>query len=303
MQLRKIVAATCVVTITAVAALSLRKHSSEKMEEKITPISIYDACLSDISWEEMSKLPLNDYFLNGNAYTEFISAKWNTAEEAYDEKQFEKAIYAYKDVLVAFAYNNSDPYFNVTYDTVAKNYETRFFSLYNISCCYSLEGKLEDSEAYLIKAIESGYPYFKHILQDTDLDNLFNAKPELKKTVKELFDRGNDKNAVIGKELHFIYGPNSGLTIRFVDDNTFVYNPWSEGNKKADHYYFGTYELKHYNAVINFYRETYKDMSKSKAYYLDLREGNYTTVDTEINDTMILPLSMEENNLIKFCTL
>lgn len=261
-------------------------------------ISMYDLCMNPELHRRYNKPSIYDYKYD----EEFIQNNWNMAESFFDKKEYQKAIYHYKEVLVSFAckYENFNPYFNISYEDTVKNFEVRYFSLYNIACCYSLLNDFENAKIYLNKAIESGYPYFNHIVKDDDLKNLFKSDENILKEVSIVFNKGNDTNTVIGRQLKFIRGPSAGIHITFVDENTVIYEPFCEGAEKCHDYYYGKYNIKNYNVVISFYKEEYYDMSNSVNYYVDLREGNYTVVSHEIKDFMVLPLSLEENNEIVF---
>ncbi len=265
------------------------------LNSKKEKVSVYDLCLSPELPEKYDDLYLFDHNIEPDEYPEYIKKAWEEAEFCYDEKKYKDAIYNYKDVLVIYAYKRPFPEFNYSFKEYDEDYKTRYFSLYNIACCYSLLGNKENAETFLIKALESGYPYIDHIMMDEDLINLFNSKPQLKETIKNIFNKGYDKNILIGETIKYCTGPTSGIDITFLNERDVIYEPWSEGTKKYQHKYHGTYSFKNYYAIISFYKEEYCDMSKSEAYYEDIRNKNYTKVVKEINDTMVLPLSLEEN--------
>ena len=259
--------------------------------------SLYDLCLNS---EINDKYSVYEYCFGNDKskYQNFISSTYNKAEKFYDLKKYENAIYNYKEVLVAFACENSLPSFNIAFEETAKNYEIRYFSLYNIACCYSLLGKLNDAELFLIRAIESGYPYINHIMTDDDLSNLFNSNTNLKQKVNEIYNKGNIENTLVGQEIKLIRGPSGGCSFNFLTENTVVYETHSEGAPKYNDKYYGTYTLKNYFVVISFSKEEYGDMSNSEAYYKDILENNYKKVSLKIKEEMVLPLAIKENNFI-----
>ncbi len=267
--------------------------------------SIYDLSLNPELHKKYAKPSVWDYcfVLDKNEYQEFITNTYNKAERNYDLKKYEDAIYNYKEVLVAFAFVNNRPVFNVPFENTSQNYKTRYFSLYNIACCYSLLGNNTEAEEFLIKAIKSGYPYIDHIMKDEDLFSFFKSNPKMKQKVIDCFNNGNNKKTVLGKEINLVGGPSSGNSFKFVNEDFVIYQPWGEGWKKYNDKYYGTYKLKNYSVIISFYKEEYGDLSNSEAYYKDIREENYKNVSLDINESMVLPLAIEENNLISFSEL
>lgn len=133
--------------------------------------------------------------------------------------------------------------------------EEFYFSIYNLSCCMSLLGFLELSEAYLYNAIIAGYPYLKHLLSDSDLENLYNSEngDAVKERAKKLFARGNDADFFAGKEmtaagdaLYFHFNSNGKDAFYYGDRN------FSESYSDEPWCMHGTYVAKNFHVLIQF---------------------------------------------------
>ena len=263
-------------------------------------ISIYDAILHPELYEKNSKTSVSDYcfFSNEDEYNKFITDTYNKAERNYDLKKYKGAIFNYKEVLVAFGCKNYYPNFNISLENSLEIYKKRYCSLYNIACCYSLLGNYKEAEEFLIKAIKSGYPYINHIMSDEDLFSFFDKNPEKKQKLIDCFDNGKKKNELLGQEIKLVHGPSSGCSFEFVNENLIIFSPWREGDDKYQHKYYGRYTINNYFVKISFYKEEYCDLSNSEAYYRDILNENYKIVSIDINEDMVFPLCMKEDNLI-----
>ena len=133
-----------------------------------------------------------------------------------------------------------------------------YYSIYNLSCCMSLLGLLELSEAYLYNAIIAGYPHLNHLLSDPDLANLY-GEPNgeaVKARAKELFACGNSTDFLRGKKV-----PQLSMDIAWYfnfDKNgkdVFCYSyydgedPW---NSERPWVMKGTYTVKNFHVLIHF---------------------------------------------------
>lgn len=127
-----------------------------------------------------------------------------------------------------------------------------YYSIYNISCCLSILGLLEQSEAYLYNAIIAGYPHLKHLLSDPDLENLY-ASPrgeEVKEKARNLFACGNDANFFAGKDV-FLFEGNDGWTIHFNRNGTDAFL-FTERNDRNNRWYtHGTYTVRNFHILIH----------------------------------------------------
>ena len=133
-----------------------------------------------------------------------------------------------------------------------------YYSIYNLSCCMSLLGFLELSEAYLYNAIIAGYPHLNHLLSDPDLANLYGGPngEAVKARAKELFACGSSTDFLRGKKV-----PQLSMDIAWYfnfDKNgkdVFCYSyydgedPW---NSERPWVMKGTYTVKNFHVLIRF---------------------------------------------------
>ncbi|MBD5428233.1 MAG: leucine-rich repeat domain-containing protein [Treponema sp.] len=132
-----------------------------------------------------------------------------------------------------------------------------YYSIYNLSCCMSLLGFLELSEAYLYNAIIAGYPHLNHLLSDPDLANLYGGPngEAVKARAKELFACGNSAEFFAGKELGIMDG-NDGWYFHFDSNGKDVFNygdPNFSGVFSDERWcVHGTYTVKNFHVLMHF---------------------------------------------------
>ena len=133
-----------------------------------------------------------------------IISYYEIANEYFERSQYDKAIENYQEFWKKYSLNQN--LFKASSSKFSKdNNETikeTYFSLYNIACCYSLQKKYDKAEFFLKYAILAGYPYLNYIINDEDLQNLFNANKELVTEIKKIFNTGNITDLFIGKKIY-----------------------------------------------------------------------------------------------------
>ncbi|WP_029905387.1 transglutaminase domain-containing protein [Prevotella sp. 10(H)] len=72
----------------------------------------------------------------------------------------------------------------------ARQKSNKFFGYYSLACAYALAGKKSQSLDALEKSANAGLKIYKHVLSDSDLDNIRNEKrfPSILKIIKENSD-------------------------------------------------------------------------------------------------------------------
>lgn len=132
-----------------------------------------------------------------------------------------------------------------------------YYSIYNLSCCMSILGFLELSEAYLYNAIIAGYPHLNHLLSDPDLANLYGGSngEAVKARAKELFACVNSAEFFAGKELGIMDG-NDGWYFHFGSNGKDVFN-YGDSNfssELSDERWcvHGTYTVKNFHVLMHF---------------------------------------------------
>ena len=132
-----------------------------------------------------------------------------------------------------------------------------YFSYYNLACIYSINNKLDNCMNSIILAIECGYPYIDYIFIDNDLSNLFNSRnaKEIKEKIHETYSEGL-KNNFSGKTYDRSWGSTFDI-YEFIDDKNIIHHSSSYANIKSPKLY-GTYTIKNYHIIINYYKKTYE---------------------------------------------
>jgi hypothetical protein len=103
-----------------------------------------------------------------NKIEEFIEQKGDGFNIAYNKKD----VTAYNLLLSEYL-----SYYNqLTIDEKKKATSTISNIYYNLTCIYSLLNNKSSAIAYLKKSIDVGYNDYRHIQEDTDLDNIRNEK-------------------------------------------------------------------------------------------------------------------------------
>ena len=169
---------------------------------------------------------------------------------------YDRAEKAFLRAIQYFDYSNPFYYDRPLY-TFDNNGAPReeYFSYYNLACVYSIINEIESSSKYLIEALEYGYPYINHILEDNDLYNLFNSSENIKAKIKQTYDDGF-VNLFSGNA--YDYSRASEWDGYFFIDNTNIRNE-RRGFQYFEHARFGTYEVRNYNILINYNKETGKE--------------------------------------------
>jgi carboxyl-terminal processing protease len=103
--------------------------------------------------------------------TTYVRQKSGEVDELWKQKQYQKAVQILQDLYALPALSEME--------------DARMGVLYNLACGYSLLGEKEKAISFLHDAIESGYSDFRHIREDTDLDNIRN-EPRFREEVAKL---------------------------------------------------------------------------------------------------------------------
>jgi tetratricopeptide (TPR) repeat protein len=127
-----------------------------------------------------------------------------------------------------------------------------YFSWYNLSCIYSIKNEFEKSFQYLTKALEWGYPYISNIMNDEDLTNLFQSDGAIKDRIKAIYDAGF--NNTLARKAYEQWVVNDVVLYCFFDDELIIVEYLTSDDR--DHKYHGSYEIKNYQILINYSRET-----------------------------------------------
>lgn len=212
-----------------------------------------------------------DEFLKRNEVSERNPvAYYHAGNRCADKREYQEAAKLYALAVEAF-HSRSYEYRKDGLDwdwkeeesypgTLDENGECKefYYSIYNLSCCMSLLGFLELSEAYLYNAIIAGYPHLNHLLSDPDLANLYGGPngEAVKARAKELFACGNSADFLCGKKV-----PQLSMDIAWYfnfDKNgkdVFCYSyydgedPW---NSEYPWMMKGTYTVKNFHVLIRF---------------------------------------------------
>jgi tetratricopeptide (TPR) repeat protein len=126
----------------------------------------------------------------------------------------------------------------------------KYFTYYNLSCVYSIMNNLVSSFNSLKEALEYGYPYIEHLYNDSDLNKLLNNSRNIRNQIQEKYNAGF-VNTFSKKS--FEYGRASSWDEYVFIDNT---NIFVRSNRDFNHVRYGTYEIKNYQIIIRYNRET-----------------------------------------------
>ena len=74
-------------------------------------------------------------------------------------------------------------------------------SIYNLSCCYGLLGKDTLAAKYITRAVKAGFDNFKHIMKDTDFDNV-RGKEYFKTTLDSIASNIAEKEKLLGEVIY-----------------------------------------------------------------------------------------------------
>jgi tetratricopeptide (TPR) repeat protein len=133
-----------------------------------------------------------------------------------------------------------------------------YFSYYNLACIYSLTNNLEQSRDFLIKALEWGYPYISHILNDSDLHNLFIFNDGIKDEINAIYQAGFI-DFVSGKNYE-VRDVNDYSAYLFTDNKSVRLLVLSSDDRCRVLY--GTYEVKNHHILIHYNKVTgYKGLN------------------------------------------
>lgn len=161
------------------------KLGFQKKDDKIILIALKDSeGLS--TFPEREILPLK--FKSEKEFNSYVNANYKLGDEFYDKSDYRNAITHYENVINAYVCYKSEVI--NTEKTFTKKYQTYYYSIYNVACCYSLlKNYAEDSAtySYLYFALESGYPHLDYLLNDKDLEFTFKHYPKLKEELSEDF--------------------------------------------------------------------------------------------------------------------
>ena len=192
------------------------------------------------------------------------AADYEMGNDYFDHHNYNKAINYY----LAFWNNyksNLDKFENSTVIQKDKNgiVKESYFSLYNIACCYSILKQYQDAEYYLKFSVLAGYPYLDHILKDSDLENLFSTKKELKTEIQNIYKKGNSKDILVDKQIHV--DNLEGTIYSFFKDSEGNYRFTKQAGSyldiaKHEIYGEGEFEFQNFKIVLKYdtYKETYQ---------------------------------------------
>ncbi|MBP3448857.1 MAG: hypothetical protein J6K22_00165 [Spirochaetaceae bacterium] len=161
------------------------KLGLQKKDDKIILIALKDSeGLS--TFPEREILPLK--FKSEKEFSSYVNENYKLGDEFYDKKDYRNAITHYENVINAYVCFHSGVI--NTDKSKNKEFQTYYYSIYNVACCYSLLKNYDEDSAtysYLYFALESGYPHLDYLLNDKDLEFTFKHYPKLKEELSEDF--------------------------------------------------------------------------------------------------------------------
>lgn len=128
----------------------------------------------------------------------------------------------------------------------------KYFSYYNLACVYSIMDNLNSSFNSLKEALEYGYPYIEHLYNDPDLNNLLNNSEDIKNQIRIIYNTGF-VNTFSRKSFEYSRASEWDEYVFINNTNIFV-----RSTRDFDHVRYGTYEIRNYQIVIHYNRETGK---------------------------------------------
>jgi tetratricopeptide (TPR) repeat protein len=184
------------------------------------------------------------------------AGNYSAAKVAFEKSiQFEHSVTYLGDLL--------------TFDSSGITRET-YFAYYNIACIEALQGNLRIAYDNLLEALYHGYPYFDHMKNDADLEDLFSYNNgSYLHSIQNVFNAGSN-NTVVGKAYRKMPAINL-ITYYFVSQNrmnifygsVWPDTPWQESAE---------YEIKNYIIFIKRIQDPFYDDKKFRlgenAFYL-----------------------------------
>lgn len=161
------------------------KLGLQKKYDKIVLYTLKDG--EDLStFLEREILPLK--FKSEKEFSSYVNENYKIGDEFYDKKEYKNAITHYENVINAYVCKY--PELINTKRTFNKEFQTYYYSIYNVACCYSLLKNYDEdyaTEIYLYFALNSGYPHIEYLLNDKDLEFTFNHFSTLKENIMKEF--------------------------------------------------------------------------------------------------------------------
>ena len=161
------------------------KLGLQKKDDKIILIALKDSeGLS--TFPEREILPLK--FKSEKEFSSYVNENYKLGDEFYDKKDYRNAITHYENVINAYVCFHSGVI--NTDKSKNKEFQTYYYSIYNVACCYSLLKNYDEDYAtrtYLYFALNSGYPHIEYLLNDKDLEFTFNHFLTLKEYITKDF--------------------------------------------------------------------------------------------------------------------
>ena len=161
------------------------KLGLQKKDDKIILIALKDS--EDLStFPEREILPLK--FKSEKEFSSYVNENYKLGDEFYDKKDYRNAITHYENVINAYVCFHSGVI--NTDKSKNKEFQTYYYSIYNVACCYSLLKNYDEDYAtrtYLYFALNSGYPHIEYLLNDKDLEFTFNHFLTLKEYITKDF--------------------------------------------------------------------------------------------------------------------
>jgi tetratricopeptide (TPR) repeat protein len=201
--------------------------------------------------------------LNINVYAVYYYLYGICLMDIHDYKNAEKAFEKYfqfseRELGNQESYGWSEPYIKLyTFDD-NKNVRERYFAHYNLACIYSITKNFEQSIKSLLEALKWGYPYINHILNDSDLYNLYIFDSAIKEKINDTYLTGfidsmsekNYKVRILNDASAYLFGDNKTVRLLILssDDRCRVFH--------------GIYEVKNYQILIQYNKVTgYKGLN------------------------------------------
>ena len=161
------------------------KLGLQKKYDKIVLYTLKDG-------EDLSTLPEREIlplkFKSEKEFSSYVNENYKIGDEFYDKKEYKNAIKHYENVINAYVCRY--PELINTKRTFNKEFQTYYYSIYNVACCYSLLKNYDEdyaTEIYLYFALNSGYPHIEYLLNDKDLEFTFNHFSTLKENIMKEF--------------------------------------------------------------------------------------------------------------------
>jgi tetratricopeptide (TPR) repeat protein len=191
------------------------------------------------------------------------------------------------------AANRGDTWLDELYSIDANDLKREiYFSYYNIACIESLQNNIDAAYEYLCKALYHGYPYFEHIKEDADLENLFSYNNgSFLKSIEEIYYAGSD-NKVVGNGYEW-KGGNASTNYYFVNYYHMVAQFMSVYPDPGG-WITAEYETKNYIIIVKNVKYHYEEDERFKMDKFILYVNDFVSLDGHETGYEEVPLDKED---------